>query len=408
MVGVYSDQKVFKEVFFMSKIWKVGILKDSSMTMLGLHGLHNAFRGLPDVDVVAHVDSNTDNLAAKLDSSSARRHYSDYIEMLEKEKPDIAVICSRHPYEHLPQIRIAAERGCHIYCEKPLAATLSEADEIVRIAERAQIRICMAHPARYDLSFRTMKKMIEAGEIGTPLTAYGRGKSDHRGGGEDMIVLGTHILDLQTFIFGTPEYVMADVTLQNRPIVRKDREEKTVEPIGPSAGDSVFASFQFPNGVRGIFESRRGLSSSESVKRTGIVNMGLCVVGTKGSLSMRFKDFPCQPVEKLRISRRSGPMEDASFYEEVPVMEERSIPGAEPLDYSRCGRMDVPDARFFLEANRFAAWDLICSIREDRQPVSNMYNARLAQEMIQGIYASSLSKSVVKFPLADRTHPLED
>jgi hypothetical protein len=49
-----------------SKTWKVGVVKHSPKTMLGLHGLHNAFRGLPDVDVVAHVDSNVDNLAAKL------------------------------------------------------------------------------------------------------------------------------------------------------------------------------------------------------------------------------------------------------------------------------------------------------------------------------------------------------
>ena len=125
----------------MAKIWRVGILKDSSKLILGLHGLDNAFRGLPDVDVVAHVDSNTDNLAAKLDASGAKRHYSDYIEMLDKEKPDIVVLCSRHPYEHLAQIRAAAERGCHIYCEKPLAANLPEADEVVKIVEAARIKI---------------------------------------------------------------------------------------------------------------------------------------------------------------------------------------------------------------------------------------------------------------------------
>ena len=369
---------------------------------------HNAFRGLPGVEVVAHVDSNTDNLPAKLDSSGARRHYPDYAGMLEKEKPDIVVLCSRHPYDHLPQIRIAGERGCHIYCEKPMEANLREADEIVSIAEHARIKICMAHPARYDLSFRTMKKMIEAGEIGTPLTAYGRGKCDHRGGGEDMIVLGTHILDLQAFIFGTPEYVIGDVTLNNRPIEKKDREEETVEPIGPAAGDSVFASFRFPNGVRCLFESLRGLSGSEGIQNTEVAHMGLCVVGTKGAISMRFKHYPSNSEDKLHISHRPGPVEDASSYEEVQVVEDRSIPGAEPLDYSRCGRMDVPGARFFLEANRFAAWDLICSITEDRQPVSNIYNARLAQEMIQGIYASSLSRRIITFPLAERRHPLED
>ena len=67
---------------------------------------------------------------------------------------------------------------------------------------------------------------------------------------------------------------------------------------------------------------------------------------------------------------------------------------------------DIPSARFFLESNRFATWDLMGAIEEDSQPVSNMYNARLALKMIYGIYASHLSCSVVNFPLADRAHPL--
>jgi len=393
----------------MAKIWKVGILKDTSKPMLGLHGLHNAFRGLPNVEVVAHVDSNVDDLAAKLDASGAKRHYTEFEEMLEKERPDIVVVSSRLPADHLPQIKIAAERGCHVYCEKPMAANLTDADEIVRIAERTRVKICMAHPARYNLSFLTMKKMIADGEIGVPLTAIGRGKCDHRGGGEDMIVLGTHILDLMNFFFGAPERVMADVAREGRPIVKSDREEKTVEAIGPSAGDDVFASFRFKNGVRGTFESRRGLANPDIYKTPSPLNMGLCVVGTKGALSMRFKDFPWEPEERLRVSRRPGPIEDGATFEEVPLVETREIPGAVPLDFSRCGRMDVPGAlTLFLASNRFAAWDLICSIEEDRLPVSNVYNALLTQEMIQGIYASGLSGSVVKFPLASRKHPLED
>jgi predicted dehydrogenase len=389
------------------KIWKIGIVKDTSKPMFGLHGLNNAFRGLPNVDVVALVDSNTSDIAEKLDISKARRHYADFEKMLDEERPDIVVLTSRHPYDHLPQIETLAKRGIHIYCEKPMTADLQEADEIIKIAERANIKLCMAHPLRYDLPFLMMKKMIEAGEIGTPLTVYGRGKCDHRGGGEDMMVLGTHILDLQNFFFGSPEYIMADVTLNDRPIVKKDRREKTFEPIDPSAGDNIFASFRFPNGVRGIFESRRGLSTPEHVKNTGIIDLGLCVVGTKGALSMRFKDFPYPPEECLRISRRPGPIEDRSCFEEVPVKEERSIPGAEPLDYSRCG-YGIPEAGLFMRANRFAAWDLIQSVVEDRLPISNMYNARLTQEMIQGVYASGLSGSVVKFPLINRKHPLRD
>ena len=374
------------------KSWKIGIVQDTSKPMLGFHGLHNAFRGLPGVEIVAHVDSNTENLEAKM-AYGAKRHYLSYQEMMDKEKPDIVVLCSRHPYDHFEQIKAAAERGIHIYCEKPMCVSLEEADKIVELAEMHHIKICMAHPARYALAFRTMKKMIDAGEIGTPMRIYGRGKCDHRGGGEDLIVLGTHILDLQTFFFGTPEYVFADVTTDGKPIRKGDRKE-TVEPLGSVAGNEVFAYFRFPSDVCGTFESRHGLLNRENE----IIYMGITVTGTKGTLSMRFNDN--MPVEsKLRISRIPAPPEDYTCYEEISIVETRSIPGAKPLDYSLCGTMNIPGKPFFLESNRFAVWDLMCAIVEDRLPLSNQHNARLVQEMIYGIYASHLSGQRVSFPL---------
>jgi predicted dehydrogenase len=379
--------------------WGVGIVKDTSKPMLGLHGLHLAFRGLPDVEVVGHVDSNTEDIEQKMAVTEARRHYATLPQMLADEAPDIVVLTSRHPYDHLPQIEACADAGCHVYCEKPLAASLLEADRIIEIAEQAGTQICMAHPSRYAPGFRTMKRMLEAGEIGRPLTVYGRGKCDHRGGGEDLIVLGTHILDLQTFFFGPPESVYADITADGRPIVKTDRAE-TVEPIGPAAGDSIFAHFRFPGDVRGLFESRRGLYDRAS----RMTQMGMTVVGTEGLLSLRFDDIRTRTP---RISRGAGALEYGRDFEDVPLTEDRTIPGAAPLDYSLCGKHS-PSATFFLEANRLAVWDLMCAIEEGRQPVSNAGNARLALEMIYGIYAAHLSRGLISFPLEDREHPLSE
>ena len=383
----------------MSKIWKIAIVKDTSKQMLGLHGLHVAFRGLPDVEVVAHVDANSANIEKKMSFTQAKRHYTDYLEMLDTEKPDIVVLCSRHPGDHLAQIKAAAERGCHLYCEKPMTVDLREADEIVDSVERNHVKLCVAHPSRYALAYLTMKRLIDSGEIGTPFTAYGRGKCDRRGGGEDLMVLGTHILDLQDFLFGTPDRVWADVKTNGRPIVSGELNT-TVEPIGPAAGDDIYACFNFPNGVRGIFESRRGLPGSAD----GIVQMGLTVVGSKGAISMRFNDA-ASPVCKLGLSRWLGPLEDNTDFQEVPLTEFRTIPGAEPLDFTLWGQPDIPYS-FFLESNRFAVWDLMTAIQEDRQPVSNVFNARTTLEMIYGIYASSLSRQEIKIPLANRAHPL--
>lgn len=384
------------------KTWKIAIAKDRSKPMLGLHGLHNAFRGLPGVEVTALFDAESTHVDAALRGVGASRHYLDYLEMLDREKPDIVVLCSRHPHDHFQQIKAAAERGISIYCEKPMTVSLREADAIIALAEKHPIKICMAHPARYSLVFRTLKAMIAAGAIGTPLTVYGRGKCDHRGGGEDLIVLGTHILDLELFCFGKPESVWADITTEGRPIVRTDRA-RTVEPLGPVAGDNVYAAFRFPGEVRGIFESRKGLYDYAR----GVNNMGISVTGSGGTLAMLFDDGHNSSKRRLRLSRQPFQPDGMDCFEDVPLVEERAIPGSEPLDYSRCGA-DIPPAPFFLEANRFAAWDLIQSVQEDRLPLSNQYNAGWVVEMIHGIYASHLAGSRITFPLTDRKHPLGD
>lgn len=384
----------------MDKVWKIGILKDTSKSMLGLHGLHVAFRGLPNIEIVAHVDSNTENLEEKMAWTQAKRHYTSFTEMLDIEKPDIAVITSRCPFDHIQPILEAAKRGVHVYCEKPLTVDLLDADRIIAAVELSGVKVCMAHPARYALAFRTMREMIEAGEIGTPLTVHGRGKCDHRGGGEDLIVLGTHILDFMIYLFGNPESVWAEVRQDGKPI-RKETRRDIVEDLGPVAGDDIFAVLRFPAEVRGIFESRKNLFMPESKN----IYMGLTVNGTKGALSLRFNDM-FEPVYKLRISREPAPVEDKCQYTEIPLKETRHIGGSDPLDYSLCGSRDIPREPFFLEANRFAVWDLISSIRENRLPVSNIYNARQTIEMIFGIYESHLNETKVHFPLCNRNNPL--
>jgi len=386
----------------MGRTWQVAIVNDTAVKSLGGHGLHGAFYGLPGVEVVAHVDSNLENLEQKLATTGARRHYPTMEAMLAAETPDIVVLCSRHPHEHLQQIETVAAAGCHIYLEKPLTVTLPEADRAVQLAEQHNVRICLAHPARYAPAFLELKRIVEAGEIGRPLTVYGRGKSDHRGGGEDLITLGTHILDYMTFVFGPPKSLWADVTEGGQSITAASRTE-TVEPLQPAAGDAVFAVISFADGVHGLFESRRGLAALNP----GVVRMGVTVHGTEGTLSMRFND-PGWPDPGLRLSKVKASPEDETAYEPVEVVERREIPGAVPLDDSWRGQRGLPKARLFLDSNRFAAWDLMCAIEEGRQPVSSVYTARWTVEMIQGIYASSLAQSTVDFPLAERRHPLGD
>lgn len=398
--GVLASSLVTNQVLASQspqKTWKIAVHMDTAIRSLGHHGLHAAFFGLPNVEIVGLFDPNPKDIEKRMGFVSAKRHYTDYAKMLKEESPDIVVLTQREGKYHIEEIRMAAEHGCHVYCEKPLTTNLEEADEIIRISEEKKIKIAMAHPCRNGLGFVTMKKLIQNGKIGTPLTIQGWGKSDHRGGGEDMMTLGTHIFDLMVGMFGAPEEVMGDVRSEGKPFAGPYLN-KTVEDVGPAAGDEIFATFRFKDAIRGVFESRRNTYTSKNNR------MGISVIGSEGMLSYRFADADREP-QPLRFSNAPSAPASRSVYEEIPLKEERIIPGAEPIDFTRPG---LPTGPIFLEAGRYAAWDLMRCIEEDRQPIANLQEARMALEMIYGVYASHLARTPIALPLKDRRHPLRD
>ena len=377
---------------------KVCIIYHTGGGRLGGHFTHLAFTGLPGVTIAALCDANDDGIDERMRLTGAKRRYTDYREMIELEKPDIVADCSRLPDEHYEQIKFALEHGCHVICEKPFVAELDEADELIAMAAQRRLKIAVAYLGRYALVFRTMKQLIEAGEIGRVLTFYGRGKEDPRGGGEDMMVLGSHILDLGVYLLGAPERVWADVRQLDGRLSTVQDCCKTEEPVGPCAGDEVLAFYRFPNGVNGIFESRRGL-----VTRGPCQRMGLVIAGTKGSLAVRYEGK-----RSLRINRSATlPFEDHAVFEELPLTETRVIPGAVPLDYAAMGlAAGSYSHQYYADNNRFAAWDLMQAIDEDREPIASATAALDSLEMIVGVYASHLAGRPMALPLQDRKHPL--
>lgn len=366
--------------------------------MFGLHGLWTAPLGLPDTAVVAMVDPNFDGIADRMAVSGAKRHYTDLETMLKSEHPDIVILTSRHPGDHLEQIRLCAAYRANVYCEKPLVSYLTQGDEILRLIKDSGIKLCMAHPCRYAEPYLTMTRMIADGEIGRIISFTARGKCDHRGGGEDLIVLGTHILDWLIQLFGAPQTVMADITIEGKPL-EYGMNHQAKEPVDPVAGDHIYAMFRFANGIAGNFETVSNLYT----RAGGNSFMGLTVMGSKGSLSIRFEDGYDR---QLMICRDPVPPESGAVFEVVPTSENREVPGAEPIDYERCMIKDCPKLKYFPQSNRFALYDLMLAIREDREPVSSAVNAVMTQEMIQGIYLSALQGKRISFPLTDRRHPL--
>ena len=91
--------------------------------------------------------------------------YDDYIEMLDTEKPDLAIITSEN-IRHREIVRACAERGININVEKPMAVSLSDALDMKRAAEQNNVTLIVNWPVTWVPIYMKMKRMIDDGAIG--------------------------------------------------------------------------------------------------------------------------------------------------------------------------------------------------------------------------------------------------
>src|SRR6267142_2800350 len=161
------------------------------------HSVDLIFTGRDDVELLAVADPVEAGRAKAAQRSGAKRQYVDYREMLAKERPELVGIGPRWTDQRKEMALAAIAAGAHLYSEKPFATDLLEADEILAAAAKAGRKIAVAHQVRLAPSIVYLKNNIEDGLIGELLAIDTWGKQDdRRAGGEDMLVLGTHLFDL--------------------------------------------------------------------------------------------------------------------------------------------------------------------------------------------------------------------
>ena len=96
------------------------------------HGLDVVYRDISNVEVVAVADADEEGLGDAGTRTGASNLYTDYREMLEKESVDLVNVCPRVVTHHARMVIAAAEAGVRgLFCEKPLAGCLADADRMI-------------------------------------------------------------------------------------------------------------------------------------------------------------------------------------------------------------------------------------------------------------------------------------
>lgn len=133
---------------------------------VGNMGLHHArvYSQLEHVKLCAVADFD----AARAHSVAARFHtnaYTDYCTMLERERLD-AVTIAAPTREHLAIARDVIAHGVHLLVEKPLAATVTEAEQICDAAHKAKIHLAVGHIERFNPAVQELRREIQNGALG--------------------------------------------------------------------------------------------------------------------------------------------------------------------------------------------------------------------------------------------------
>jgi predicted dehydrogenase len=346
------------------------------------HALDTMWLGVPRAEVVAVSDPDKAGCAEAARRLNISQTFGDYREMLDKTKPQVVSIAARWLDCHHEMVLACAERGIHIYCEKPLCRNLAEADEMVAACERSHVKLALAHQTRYSPKLPVVKKLLDDGVIGKVLEFRGRGKEDQRGGAEDLWVLGSHVMDLICYFGGEPQWCLGTVTVDGRGIEKSDVVDGP-EGIGPLAGDRVDAMYGMSGGATAFFGSRRNGMGRPS-------RFGLQIFGSNGVIEILTSYLPSV---KLLVDGGWSPLRGKKKWQDVSSA---GVDQPEPLE--------VKDQQ--AAGNIAGANDLLDAIEQDREPVASIYTGRAAVEMIVAPFESQRTASRVAMPLATRQNPL--
>lgn len=242
------------------------------MGLLGCGGfarsLTTPFNKLEDAEITA-VYNRTFSKAEELAVELGVPAYPTYQELMAQDFVDGVIINTSHD-QHLPMTLAAASAGKDVFCEKPMALTVDECDEMIITARKKGVKLFVGHVARLLPLFSRVKEIIDSGMIGTPMAvSMTRYWPVHRQGwwakrslkGGMLHSPASHEIDYLNYLMGEPVAVYAVAAPKIQPqLDYEDSMFVTIQYAGGSVG-SLAASLSsgFPSQAGFIIGDRGGL-----------------------------------------------------------------------------------------------------------------------------------------------------
>lgn len=357
MIGVFHMKKLRFAI--------IGCGRISYKHVEGLVNNHNDAELIAVCDVARERAEKNKADYEKAISGANVAVYTDYLEMIEKESIDVVTVATESGY-HAKISMICMKKKIHVICEKPMALSIEDANEMIAVSKENSVKLCICHQNRFNAPIQQLRNALEDNKFGRLINGTARilwnrnmgyyQQAPWRGtwelDGGTLMNQCIHNIDLLQWMLGGE----VDTVYSQCDTFLRDIE-------GEDFGAVII---RFKNGAIGIVEGSACVYP-KNLQET------LDIFGEKGTVTVGGI-----AVNKITTWRFEGEDED-SFIK---------------------GHGNDPDTVYgFGHTALFK--DVIEAIHEDRQPLVSGEEGKKALSIILAAYKSRLTQSPVKFPMSN-------
>lgn len=268
---------------------------------LAFHSARSTFDLPVQLKLVALADADAARAEQCASSWGFERSHGQWEQLINDPAVHLVAITTPN-HLHFPMAMAALEAGKAVYCEKPLAVTLQQADQMQRAAKKAGVVTRAGYNYQHNPMIVLARQMIDSGELGQIVSFQGEFSEDFMGdpmaawswrceaahAGGALADLGSHLLAMARYLLGDVESVCADSNTVHatRPASTDSQQQRPI-----TIDDQTHALLRFANGARGTF-------SSSWLKHGYKNHLSFEISGTKGTLA-----FDQERLNELRLCR---------------------------------------------------------------------------------------------------------
>lgn len=292
------------------KTVKIGIVGVGDISGIYLENITNTFQ---EIEVIGVCDLVREKAERAVEKYRIPKLYEDMYELFADDEVDLVLNLTR-PYEHFGVSSEALKAGKPVYSEKPLAATLEEGKELVRLAEEKGLFLGGAPDTFLGAGIQTCRKLIDDGFIGEPVGAAAfmicRGHESwhpdpafyYQHGGGPMMDMGPYYITALINLLGGVKTVsgMTKASFPTRTITSEPLNGTVVDVEVPTY---ITGLMQFESGAIGIIFTTFDVHYDTQAR--------LEIYGSKGTLIVPDPNCFGGPIKLLRP--------EEGEYKEIPL-----------------------------------------------------------------------------------------